>query len=151
MPYLFGRSQFLKRPRSVIEDNPDALSTARLFDAERAASGVRGPLHGIPFLIKDVHLFHVVQFKSLVSSIFLTWLKFGRLSVQKIKCRRRQGHSVRAEIPLVQLSSLKSRCAVLIGSILSHDADVVELLPKAGVIILDHANLSEWASMRSTY
>src|SRR6185503_11181446 len=39
--------------RSVIELNPDALSIADTLDAERRTRGVRGPLHGIPVLIKD--------------------------------------------------------------------------------------------------
>ncbi len=39
--------------RSVIETNPDALSIARELDDERARGNVRGPLHGIPVLIKD--------------------------------------------------------------------------------------------------
>lgn len=38
---------------SVIEVNPDALSIAAQLDAERAAGKVRGPMHGIPILIKD--------------------------------------------------------------------------------------------------
>jgi amidase len=38
---------------SVIELNPDALSIATALDAERKAKGARGPLHGIPVLIKD--------------------------------------------------------------------------------------------------
>src|SRR5205823_8798301 len=39
--------------RSVIEVNPDALSIADTLDAERRTRGPRGPLHGIPILIKD--------------------------------------------------------------------------------------------------
>jgi amidase len=38
---------------SVIEFNPDALSIASEMDKERKAGHVRGPLHGIPVLIKD--------------------------------------------------------------------------------------------------
>lgn len=38
---------------AVIELNPDALSTAGELDRERKAKGARGPLHGIPILIKD--------------------------------------------------------------------------------------------------
>ena len=38
---------------SVIEINPDALSIAEALDRERKEKGARGPLHGIPILIKD--------------------------------------------------------------------------------------------------
>jgi amidase len=38
---------------SVIELNPDALSIADTLDQERKAKGPRGPLHGVPVLIKD--------------------------------------------------------------------------------------------------
>jgi amidase len=39
--------------RSVLEVNPDALEIASCLDAERAAGKLRGPLHGVPILIKD--------------------------------------------------------------------------------------------------
>lgn len=38
---------------AVIELNPSAVSEAAALDAERKAGKVRGPLHGIPILIKD--------------------------------------------------------------------------------------------------
>lgn len=38
---------------AVLEINPDALDIARMLDEERAARGSRGPLHGIPMLVKD--------------------------------------------------------------------------------------------------
>jgi amidase len=41
------------RLRSVIEVNPDALAIADALDEERRSKGVRGPLHGIPVVIKD--------------------------------------------------------------------------------------------------
>jgi amidase len=39
--------------RAVIETNPEAVSLAAAADVERRAGRVRGPLHGIPVLIKD--------------------------------------------------------------------------------------------------
>lgn len=38
---------------AVIETNPEALDIADELDRERAKSGPRGPLHGIPILLKD--------------------------------------------------------------------------------------------------
>jgi amidase len=38
---------------SVIETNPDALAIADALDKERRENGPRGPLHGVPILIKD--------------------------------------------------------------------------------------------------
>jgi len=38
---------------SVIELNPDAVAIAEALDKERKGKGTRGPMHGIPMLIKD--------------------------------------------------------------------------------------------------
>ncbi|GCE24634.1 amidase [Dictyobacter alpinus] len=39
--------------KSIIELNPDALTIADELDHERSTKGPRGPLHGIPVVIKD--------------------------------------------------------------------------------------------------
>ncbi len=39
--------------RAVLETNPEALAIADRMDAERKSGHVRGPLHGIPILVKD--------------------------------------------------------------------------------------------------
>ncbi|KAK5189115.1 hypothetical protein LTR92_010918 [Exophiala xenobiotica] len=38
---------------SILEFNPDALSIAQSLDQERKQGKFRGPLHGIPFIVKD--------------------------------------------------------------------------------------------------
>lgn len=40
----------------MIEINPDALEVAAALDKERKDWKARGPLHGIPVLVKDVSL-----------------------------------------------------------------------------------------------
>lgn len=55
--YLNNRIQTLDKEgphlKAVLELNPQALADAALRDSERASGNVRGPLHGIPVLIKD--------------------------------------------------------------------------------------------------
>lgn len=51
--YLSRIAEIDKKLNSIIELNPDALAIADQCDAERKASKVRGPLHGIPVLLKD--------------------------------------------------------------------------------------------------
>lgn len=41
------------RLNAVLEVNPEALELAEALDRERVSSGARGPLHGIPVLLKD--------------------------------------------------------------------------------------------------
>ena len=51
--YLSRIADMDPKLRSVLEVNPDALAIAGALDAERREKGARGPLHGIPVLLKD--------------------------------------------------------------------------------------------------
>jgi amidase len=54
--YLARIAQVDKGPggvNSVIELNPDAMAIAETLDEERKTRGARGPLHGIPVMVKD--------------------------------------------------------------------------------------------------
>lgn len=51
--YLERIKQIDTKTNSVLELNPDALTIADALDKERKKGKVRGPMHGIPVLIKD--------------------------------------------------------------------------------------------------
>jgi amidase len=51
--YLNRVRQVDKYINSIIELNPDAHAIANTLDAEREKGHIRGPLHGIPFIVKD--------------------------------------------------------------------------------------------------
>ncbi len=56
MYYLYRIAKYDQdgpRINSVLEINPDAIFIAEALDHERKTKGVRGPLHGIPVLLKD--------------------------------------------------------------------------------------------------
>src|SRR5258707_681511 len=51
--YLARIAELDPKLHAVLETNPDALTVADRLDAERKTGHVRGPLHGIPVLVKD--------------------------------------------------------------------------------------------------
>jgi amidase len=90
----------------VIETNPEAEEIAASLDNERAKGSVRGPLHGIPVLVKDN-----IATKDRMMTTAGSW--------------------------------------ALLGSEVPRDAYVISKLREAGAVILGHANMGEWASVRS--
>ncbi|TRM11298.1 amidase [Lentibacillus cibarius] len=53
MHYLKQIADFNEQINAVLEINPEAIHIAEALDAERQQKGARGPLHGIPVLVKD--------------------------------------------------------------------------------------------------
>ncbi|QOR65970.1 amidase [Cytobacillus suaedae] len=51
--YLKRIADFDPKINSILEVNPEAIHIAAALDTERNMKGARGPLHGIPVLIKD--------------------------------------------------------------------------------------------------
>src|SRR6516164_1179854 len=90
---------------AVIEVNPNAIAIATALDNERRHGHVRGPLHGIPLLVKD----NIATNDNMQTTA-------GSLAIY--------GSQVPADAPLIQN------------------------LRAAGAIILDKANLGEWANFR---
>ncbi|HKD12206.1 MAG TPA: amidase [Thermoanaerobaculia bacterium] len=62
--------------RAVLEVNPDAPAIAEALDAERRAGKVRGPLHGIPVLLKD-NIATADRMKTTAGSLALEEAKSG--------------------------------------------------------------------------
>jgi amidase len=93
--------------RSVIETNPEARSIAAQLDAERNAGRSRGPLHGVPVLVKD-------------------------------------------NVDTADEMHTTAGSLALSGNRPISDAELVENLRAAGLVLLGKTNLSEWANIRST-
>jgi amidase len=94
--------------RSVIEVNPDALAQAEALDRERKEKGPRGPLHGIPVLLKD-------------------------------------------NIDTADRMATTAGSLALVGARPPRDAFLVQMLRRAGAVVLGKTNLSEWANIRCSY
>ncbi|PYR55123.1 MAG: glutamyl-tRNA amidotransferase, partial [Acidobacteria bacterium] len=71
--------------RAMIAVNPRALDAADALDKERAARGPRGPLHGIPVVIKDN--FETADMPTTGGSIALAGFETGRDAFQVRKLR----------------------------------------------------------------
>src|SRR5438309_4512077 len=79
---------------AVIETNPNAVSIAAGLDNERRAGHVRGPLHGIPLLVKD----NIATLENLQTTA-------GSLALY--------GSQVPADAPLIQ--NLRAAGAIILG------------------------------------
>jgi amidase len=79
---------------AVIEVNPDAIAIATSLDNERSAGHVRGPLHGIPLLVKD----NIATNDNMQTTA-------GSLAIY--------GNQVPADAPLIQ--NLRAAGAIILG------------------------------------
>ena len=79
---------------AVIETNPNAVAIAASLDNERRAGHVRGPLHGIPLLVKD----NIATFDNMQTTA-------GSLAIY--------GNQVPADAPLIQ--RLRAAGAIILG------------------------------------
>jgi amidase len=125
--YLRRIEEVDPRLRAVLEVNPDAGAIARELDRERKAKGPRGPLHGIPVLIKDNIDTHdrmmttagslalhgsIAPRDSGVAEIRMRWTAIHpvRAPVRRPRCRRIFAPWPSARRPTAR-SSRRRRCA----------------------------------------
>jgi len=73
------------RVNAMVALNPKALDVADALDRERASGRVRGPLHGIPVLIKDNY--ETVDMPTTAGSVALAQFETGRDAFQVKKLR----------------------------------------------------------------
>lgn len=92
--YLKRIQQLNPTLHAVIETNPNAIAIATNLDNERKAGHVRGPLHGIPLLVKD----NIATLDNLQTTA-------GSLAIY--------GSQVPADAPLIQ--KLRSAGAIILG------------------------------------
>lgn len=107
--------------RAILEVAPydSLIHQSRLYDEERRGGRLRGPLHGVPVLVKD-----------------------------SIATDSRLGMNTTAGSYALRLS-LSLNTLIVVSTVVPRDATVVEKLRKAGAIILGKANLSEFSRFRS--
>ena len=99
--------------RAVLEKNPSALKQAAALDAERKATGPRGPLHGIPVLIKD-------NIATIASEGWSDLTSFSLITVTNA---------------FIGMNTTAGSFSLL-KSVVPEDATVVKKLREAGAIIL---------------
>jgi amidase len=95
------------RLNSVIELNPEALAIARGLDAERKAGKLRGPLHGIPVLLKD-NIETTDAMKTTAGSLALADAPAPRQDAGIVKRLRAAGAVILGKTNLSEWANLRS-------------------------------------------
>lgn len=107
---------------AVSEINPDSIDIARERDEERAIGNVRGPLHGVPILVKDVFL---TTDRMQSTGDFLGFMEAAQTDV------------------------VLAGSTALLGAQPKFEATVIQKLRTQGAIILGKTVGSQWANYRS--
>src|SRR5205085_1275555 len=95
---------------SIIEINPDALSIAAELDRERKAGKLRGPLHGIPVVLKD-NIDTADKMKTTAGSLALMDAPVPKRDAFLVEQLRRAGAVVLAKTNLSEWANFRSTTA----------------------------------------
>ena len=92
--------------RSVLELNPDALDIAAALDQERQECGPRGPLHGVPVLLKD-NIATADRMQTTAGSLALVGIKVTR-DAHLVKRLREAGAVILGKTNLSEWANIRS-------------------------------------------
>ena len=96
-----------KQTNSIIELNPDAIQIAAQLDAERRAGKLRGPLHGIPIVLKD-NIDTADKMKSTAGSLALMDAPVPKRDAFLVEQLRRAGVVILAKTNLSEWANFRS-------------------------------------------
>ncbi|MEO6333902.1 MAG: amidase [Pyrinomonadaceae bacterium] len=96
-----------KQTNSVIEVNPDALAIAAALDRERKSGKIRGPLHGIPVVLKD-NIDTADKMKTTAGSLALLDAPVPKRDAFLVEQLRRAGAVVLAKTNLSEWANFRS-------------------------------------------
>ena len=85
--------------RAVMDMNPSAIKEAEALDLERKLAGLRGPLHGIPILVKDNIATVASEGQTSLLSLLSLSLLMLRLSPSRNEHHRRLLRTARLDRP----------------------------------------------------
>jgi len=95
------------RLNAVLELNPEAQAIAKALDAERKAGKVRGPLHGVPVLIKD-NIDTADRMKTTAGSLALMDAPVPKADAFIVKRLREAGAVILGKTNLSEWANLRS-------------------------------------------
>ena len=96
-----------KQTNSMIEINPDAITIAAALDAERKAGKVRGPLHGIPVVLKD-NIDTADKMKTTAGSLALMDAPVPKRDASVVEQLRRAGAVILGKTNLSEWANFRS-------------------------------------------
>ena len=96
-----------KQTNSIIEINPDALAIATELDRERKAGKIRGPLHGIPVVLKD-NIDTADKMKTTAGSLALLDAPVPKRDAFLVEQLRRVGAVILAKTNLSEWANFRS-------------------------------------------
>lgn len=109
--YLDRIAEVDRKINSILEINPDAEAIAKALDAERKSGKVRGPLHGIPVILKD-NIDTADKMKTTAGSLALLDAPTPARDASIVEQLRKAGAVILAKTNLSEWANFRSSASV---------------------------------------